>query len=188
MACRWSKSCSCASPPHNHRELGRLAAHTGPVRAVAFSPGGDRLATGGADTTALVWDVKTLLRAAAPRPVRLGEQELESLRKELVDLQAESDSLRAQWEAERRALRKVQELREELERLRQEAEQAERDYDLNRAAELRLGRIPDVERRSPASPSTETSTRSWSIRIGRRSASSVPVPPGAVWVTPAGYP
>jgi ATP-dependent Clp protease ATP-binding subunit ClpB len=72
---------------------------------------------------------------------------LESLRKELADLRAQSDSLRAQWEAERQALRKVQELREELERLRQEAEQAERDYDLNLAAELRLGRIPDVERR-----------------------------------------
>ena len=72
---------------------------------------------------------------------------LEDLGKELADLRAESDALRAQWEAERRALRKVQEQREELERLRQEAEQAERDYDLNRAAELRLGRIPDLERR-----------------------------------------
>ena len=75
---------------------------------------------------------------------------LEDLGKELADLRAESDALRAQWEAERRALRKVQEQREELERLRQEAEQAERDYDLNRAAELRLGRIPDLERRLAA--------------------------------------
>ena len=72
---------------------------------------------------------------------------LEDLRKELADLRAEADAVRAQWEAERRALRKVQEQREELERLRQEAEQAERDYDLNRAAELRLGRIPDLQRR-----------------------------------------
>jgi ATP-dependent Clp protease ATP-binding subunit ClpB len=72
---------------------------------------------------------------------------LESLRKELADLRAESDSLRAQWEAERRALRKVQELREEMDRLRQEADQAERDYDLNLAAELRLGKLPDIERR-----------------------------------------
>jgi ATP-dependent Clp protease ATP-binding subunit ClpB len=71
---------------------------------------------------------------------------LESLRKELADLRAESDSLRAQWEAERRALRKVQELREEIERVRQETEQAERDYDLNVAAELRLGRLPELER------------------------------------------
>jgi ATP-dependent Clp protease ATP-binding subunit ClpB len=75
---------------------------------------------------------------------------LEDLGKELADLRAESDALRAQWEAERRALRKVQEQRQELERLRQEAEQAERDYDLNRAAELRLGRIPDLERRLSA--------------------------------------
>jgi ATP-dependent Clp protease ATP-binding subunit ClpB len=72
---------------------------------------------------------------------------LESLRKELVDLRAQADSLRAQWEAERRALRKVQELREEMDRLRQEADQAERDYDLNLAAELRLGKLPDIERR-----------------------------------------
>jgi ATP-dependent Clp protease ATP-binding subunit ClpB len=72
---------------------------------------------------------------------------LESLRKDLLDLRAQADSLRAQWEAERRALRKVQELREEMDRLRQEADQAERDYDLNLAAELRLGKLPDIERR-----------------------------------------
>ncbi len=75
---------------------------------------------------------------------------LEDLRRELADLRAEADSLRAQWEAERRALRKVQALREEMEQLRQEAEQAERDYDLNKAAELRLGRLPDLERRLAA--------------------------------------
>ena len=75
---------------------------------------------------------------------------LEDLGKELADLRAQADALRAQWESERRALRKVQEQREELERLRQEAEQAERDYDLSRAAELRLGRIPDLERRLAA--------------------------------------
>jgi len=75
---------------------------------------------------------------------------LADLRRELTDLRAEADSLRAQWEAERQALRRVQALREEMEQLRQEAEQAERDYDLNRAAELRLGRLPDLERRLQA--------------------------------------
>jgi ATP-dependent Clp protease ATP-binding subunit ClpB len=75
---------------------------------------------------------------------------LADLGKELADLRAEADALRAQWEAERRALRKIQEQRGELERLRQEADQAERDYDLNRTAELRLGRIPDLERRVQA--------------------------------------
>src|SRR5258708_9512251 len=75
---------------------------------------------------------------------------LETLRKELAVLRSQADALRAQWEAERQALRKVQELREQIERLRQEAEQAERDYDLNRAAELRLGRLPRLERRPRA--------------------------------------
>jgi ATP-dependent Clp protease ATP-binding subunit ClpB len=72
---------------------------------------------------------------------------LETLRRELADLRAQADSVRAQWEAERQALRRVQVLREEMEQVRQEASQAERDYDLNRAAELRLGRLPDLERR-----------------------------------------
>jgi len=75
---------------------------------------------------------------------------LEELRRELADLRAEADAMRAQWEAERHALRKVQALREELEQVRNEAEAAERSYDLNRAAELRHGRLPELERRLAA--------------------------------------
>jgi ATP-dependent Clp protease ATP-binding subunit ClpB len=75
---------------------------------------------------------------------------LEELRAELADLRAEADAMRAQWEAERHALRQVQMLRQEIEQLRQEAERAEREYDLNRAAELRHGRLPELERRLEA--------------------------------------
>ncbi len=75
---------------------------------------------------------------------------LEELRRELTDLRGEADAKRAQWEAERQAIRKVQELRSELERLRREAEDAERAYDLNRAAELRYGQLADAERRLKA--------------------------------------
>ncbi len=71
---------------------------------------------------------------------------LEELRKELADLRGQADAMRAQWEAERQALRKVQSLREEIERVRHEAEEAERAYDLNRAAELRHGELPELER------------------------------------------
>jgi ATP-dependent Clp protease ATP-binding subunit ClpB len=71
---------------------------------------------------------------------------LENLRKELADLRAEADAKRAQWEAERQAIRRVQELRSELERARHDAEEAERSYDLNRAAELRYGKITELER------------------------------------------
>ena len=58
--------------------------------------------------------------------------------------------LRAQWEAERQAIRRVQELRGRLEQVRHEAEEAERNYDLNRAAELRYGQLPELERRLQA--------------------------------------
>ncbi len=75
---------------------------------------------------------------------------LEDLRKELADLRAEADSLRAQWEAERHALRRVQELRADIEHVRQDAELAERNYDLDKAAELRLGRLPELQRRLQA--------------------------------------
>jgi ATP-dependent Clp protease ATP-binding subunit ClpB len=75
---------------------------------------------------------------------------LDQLRKELADRRAEVDALRAQWDAERQALKRVQELRRELEQIRLEAEQAERNYDLNRAAELRHGRLPELERRLQA--------------------------------------
>ena len=75
------------------------------------------------------------------------QQRLEELRRELADLRAEADATRAQWEAERQALRRVQELRQELEHVRREAESAERAYDLNRAAELMHGKLPELDRR-----------------------------------------
>ena len=53
----------------------------------------------------------------------------------------------AQWEAERNAIKKLQALRAEIEELRREVEEAERGYDLNRAAELRHGKLPQLEQR-----------------------------------------
>ena len=75
------------------------------------------------------------------------QERLEALRKELADLRAQADAMRAQWDAERQAIHKLQALREELEEVRREIEDAERRYDLNRAAELRHGRLPELERR-----------------------------------------
>ena len=75
---------------------------------------------------------------------------LDQLRAELADLRAQADAMRAQWEAERQAIRRVQELRAELERVRHEVEEAERSYDLNRAAELRYGQLAELERRLQA--------------------------------------
>jgi ATP-dependent Clp protease ATP-binding subunit ClpB len=78
------------------------------------------------------------------------QERLSTLRKELADLRAQADAMTAQWEAERHAIRKVQALREEIEQLRRQIEEAERAYDLNRAAELRHGKLPELERRLQA--------------------------------------
>jgi ATP-dependent Clp protease ATP-binding subunit ClpB len=75
------------------------------------------------------------------------QERLEALRRELADLRAQADAMTAQWESERQAIHKLQALREELEQVRREVEEAERNYDLNRAAELRHGRLPELERR-----------------------------------------
>jgi ATP-dependent Clp protease ATP-binding subunit ClpB len=77
-------------------------------------------------------------------------QRLEQLRKELSDLRAQADAMTAQWEAERHAIKRLQELRAELDQVRREVEEAERNYDLNRAAELRHGKLPELERRLQA--------------------------------------
>ncbi len=74
--------------------------------------------------------------------------------------------MRAQWEAERQALRRVQALREEIEHIRREAEEAERRYDLNRAAELRHGQLPELQRRLEAEE-TQLATKQGGRRLLR---------------------
>jgi ATP-dependent Clp protease ATP-binding subunit ClpB len=72
---------------------------------------------------------------------------LETLRKELADLKHQADILTAQWDKEKGAIKDVQALREQIEQVRQQIEVAERNYDLNRAAELKHGQLPELERR-----------------------------------------
>ncbi|OQB48133.1 MAG: Chaperone protein ClpB [bacterium ADurb.Bin157] len=71
---------------------------------------------------------------------------LEALRKELADLKGEGDAMKAQWESERGVIRKVQAQRELIEKLNQDIAEAERQYDLNRAAELKHGRLPEAQK------------------------------------------
>jgi ATP-dependent Clp protease ATP-binding subunit ClpB len=77
-------------------------------------------------------------------------QRLEKLEKELADLRSRADALRAQWQTEKQAVQRLRGLREQIEQTRIEIEQAERQYDLNRAAELRYGKLADLERRLQA--------------------------------------
>jgi ATP-dependent Clp protease ATP-binding subunit ClpB len=76
---------------------------------------------------------------------KASKDRLAALRKELADLEEQQKALRAQWEAEKQAITKVRGLREQIEKVRQDIEVAERDYDLNKAAELKYGRLTELE-------------------------------------------
>ncbi|MCE5231636.1 ATP-dependent chaperone ClpB [bacterium] len=74
-------------------------------------------------------------------------ERLKALEKELADLREEQAKLNAQYKAEKETIDKVRVVREALEKLRAEIEQAERSYNLNKAAELKYGRLPELERK-----------------------------------------
>lgn len=76
----------------------------------------------------------------------VSQQRLVTLRKELAELRDEANKMKAQWQVEKENIQKVQEKREQLEKLRRELERAEDEYDLNKAAELRHGKIPELEK------------------------------------------
>ncbi|MDH3524536.1 MAG: ATP-dependent chaperone ClpB [Acidobacteriota bacterium] len=76
---------------------------------------------------------------------KASEKRLGDLRRELADLRESAAAMKAQWEGEKEAIERVRALRGEIEQLRHEVAAAERDYDLDRAAELRHGRLPQLE-------------------------------------------
>ena len=77
---------------------------------------------------------------------KLSREHLEEIQKELGDLREEFKSKKAQWENEKNAIGKVQELRKALEDANAQLEKAQREYDLNKAAELQYGRIPELRK------------------------------------------
>jgi ATP-dependent Clp protease ATP-binding subunit ClpB len=74
-------------------------------------------------------------------------QRLEALREELADLDEQIEALTARWQLEKQSISTIQSIKEEIERVRADAERAERNGDLTAAAELRYGRLPDLESR-----------------------------------------
>src|ERR671925_262946 len=74
------------------------------------------------------------------------KERLAKLEHELADLKAQADELKARWQAEKDAVQRLRGIREQIEQTKIEIEQAERQYDLNRAAELRYGRLAGLER------------------------------------------
>jgi ATP-dependent Clp protease ATP-binding subunit ClpB len=73
-------------------------------------------------------------------------ERLERLEKELADLKEDQYTLKAQWQSEKDIITKIQSVKEEIDRVNLEIQQAERDYDLNRAAELKYGKLTYLHR------------------------------------------
>jgi len=72
---------------------------------------------------------------------------LAELRKELADLKDQTATMKAKWEEEKKSIQSLRGIREEIEQTRLEIEKAERDYDLNKAAELKHGKLPQLMQR-----------------------------------------
>ncbi len=89
---------------------------------------------------------------------------LDELRNELADLKEHSGAMRAQWESEKESIHKITRVREEIEETKRLIERAERDYDLNKAAELRHGKLPQLERHLAEAEKTEGTSKTRLLR------------------------
>ena len=77
---------------------------------------------------------------------QLSQEHLAEIQKELSDMREEFNAKKAQWDNEKNAIGKVQKLREELEQTNARLEKAQREYDLEQAAQLQYGRIPELKK------------------------------------------
>ncbi len=76
---------------------------------------------------------------------RASKERLQAVKKEIAELEEQSQSMKAQWQAEKVAITRLQDLKAELEELRVTADQVTRQGDLQKAAEIRYGRLPELE-------------------------------------------
>ena len=77
---------------------------------------------------------------------RLSQERLADLQKELAELRDEFNTRKAQWENEKKSVEKVQKLREEIESVKNDIKTAQQNYDLEKAAELQYGKLPQLEK------------------------------------------
>ena len=77
---------------------------------------------------------------------KLSKEHLAEIQKELAEMREQFNSMKARWDNEKNAIGKVQKLRADIEQLNADIERAEERYDLNKAAELKYGRLPDLKK------------------------------------------
>jgi ATP-dependent Clp protease ATP-binding subunit ClpB len=90
---------------------------------------------------------------------RPSKDRLEKLEQELGNLKADADAMRARWQAEKAVVQQVQQIREKIEQMKLEVEKAERAYDLNKAAELKYGKLPALEKELAAAEAASSRDR-----------------------------
>ena len=77
---------------------------------------------------------------------KLSKEHLAEIQKELAEMREQFNSMKARWDNEKNAIGKVQKLRADIEQLNADIERAEERYDLNKAAELKYGRLPELKK------------------------------------------
>ena len=84
----------------------------------------------------------------------LSKQRLADLQSELAELKDQANSLKAKWETEKAAVEKIRTLKEEMEQVKADIQAAQRNYDLNKAAELQYGKLPAIQKELAEAEST----------------------------------
>ena len=74
------------------------------------------------------------------------QKRLAEIQKEIAEMQGKFNEMKAKWENEKGAISKVQKIREEIEKVNSQIEKAEREYELNKAAELKYGKLPELQK------------------------------------------
>ena len=77
---------------------------------------------------------------------KLSKEHLAEIQKELAEMREQFNSMKARWDNEKNAIGKVQKLRADIEQLNADIERAQENYDLNKAAELKYGRLPELKK------------------------------------------
>ena len=98
------------------------------------------------ETTRRIMQLEIEREALKKEKDKPSRERKEVLEKELADLKEQADSMRAQWEAEKAEIERLNQIRSEIESTKRAIEKAEREYDLNKAAELRYGTLQGLER------------------------------------------
>jgi ATP-dependent Clp protease ATP-binding subunit ClpB len=97
-------------------------------------------------TTRRIMQLEIEREALKKEKDKASRDRMAALEKDLAELKEQADSMRAQWEAEKREIERLNQVRAEIEATKLAIEKAQREYDLNKAAELRYGKLQALER------------------------------------------